>query len=151
MSTTNALNLVFPQESERQQAQHPSTLDVEPKVFSLLNAYLQPSSEVAAAIVAQEITQLYPTDPASQQPGTYDTEAYDFLLRLWELLISVVEQIPWQHPSQDKMIELMKAIRDSPNPATISFEDGVSHRVKLWTDLPVLSSVLTDNVKSHGK
>lgn len=142
MSTTSTLNLVFPQESE--------TFDFEPKIFSTLNEYLQPSSEVPPAIAAQEITQLYPTDPASQQPGTYDTEAYDFLLRLWELFIAIAEQIPWQHSSQDKVIELVKAIRDLPNPTTITFDNGFSRRVKLWTDLPVLAAVLTDNVETHG-
>ena len=150
MSATTTLNLVFPQESERERAQHLSTLDIEPKICAILDAYLQPSSEVSAAIAAQEITQFYPTDPALQQPGTHDNEAHIFLLRLWELFIKIVEQIPWQHPSQDKLVELMKAIRDLPNPTTISFDAGQSHRVKLWTDLPMLSWVLVDNVETHG-
>ena len=56
MSATTTLNLVFPQESERDKAEHLSTLDIEPKIFALLNAFFQPSSEVSAAIAAQEIT-----------------------------------------------------------------------------------------------
>ena len=151
MSTTSPLNFVFPEETERDKSWHQSNLELESKIFTILDTYLQPSSGVAAVIAAQEITQLYPTDPATQTPGTHDSLAFTFLYRLWELFIIVVEQIPWYHTSQDKVIELMKAIRDIPNPTPITFDDGFSHGVKLWTDLPVLGAVLVDNVETHGK
>ena len=149
MSATTTLNLIFPQEAEREWAYHLSTLDIEPKIFAILNVYLQPSSQVSAVIAVQEITQFYSTDPALQQPGTHNNEAHIFLLQLWVLFIKIIEQIPWHHPSQDKLVELMKAIHNLPNPTTISFEVGQSHHLKLWTDLPMLSWVLVDNVETH--
>jgi hypothetical protein len=136
---------------ERDKRWHLSNLELEWKIFMILDTYLQPSSGVSAVIAAQEITQLYPTDSATQTPGTHDSLAFTFLYRLWELFVIVVEQIPWHHTSQDKVIELMKAIRDIPSPTAITFDDGFSHGVKLWADLPVLGAVLVDNVETHGK
>jgi len=147
MSTPSTLNLVPPKHTEEQQDL--STLDAEQKTFTILDVYLQPSSEVSATTAAQEINNLFPENPDSQQ-GTLNQEAYTFLLRLWELFVVVVEQIPWQHPSQDKIIELTKAIRDLPNPITIMLEHALGDQVKLWADLPVLDEVLTDNVETHG-
>ena len=151
MSTAIPLNFILPEETERDKRWHLSNLELESKIFTILDTYLQPSSGVSAVIAAQEITQLYPTDPATQTPGTHDSLAFTFLYRLWELLVIVVEQIPWHHTSQDKVIELIKAIRDIPSPTPITFDDGFSHGVKLWADLPVLGAVLVDNVETHGK
>lgn len=153
MSTASPLNFVLPEETERDKRWHLSNLELESKTFTILDTYLQPSSGVSAVIAAQEIIQLCPTDPAipGQIPGTHDSLAFTFLYRLWELFVVVVEQIPWNHTSQDKVIELIKAIRDIPSPAPITFDDGFSHGVKLWADLPVLGAVLVDNVETHGK
>jgi len=150
MSTASPLNFVLPEETERDKRWHLSNLELESNIFTILDTYLQPSSGVSAVTAAQEITQLYPTDPATQTPGTHDSLAFTFLYRLWELFVVVVEQIPWHHTSQDKAIDLIKAIRDTPNPTPITFEDGFSHGVKLWADLPVLGAVLVDNVETHG-
>ncbi|KAF8189014.1 hypothetical protein BJ912DRAFT_1059281 [Pholiota molesta] len=140
MSTTTTLNLVFREYTAAENAQHPSTLDVEPKVFPILDAYLQPSSVISATTAAEAIAKLFP-------PGLVD---YTSLLRLWDLFIEVVEQIPWQHPSQDKLVALIKTLRDLPDPTTITIVDWDYGPTKLWADLPVLGHVLTDNLESHG-
>ncbi|KAF8972515.1 hypothetical protein BDZ97DRAFT_2054011 [Flammula alnicola] len=123
---------------------HQSTLDVEQKVFSILDAYLQPSSEMSATTAAEEIDKLFPTNTSSS------SLEFTSLMHLWDLFIVVVEQIPWQHPSQDKVAALMKAIHDLPNPRTIVIADWDNRQATLWTDLPILDDVLTDNVETHG-
>ncbi|KAF8189033.1 hypothetical protein BJ912DRAFT_385377 [Pholiota molesta] len=140
MSTTTALSLVFREYTGREKDQHLSTLDVERKVFSILDAYLQPSSAISATTAAEAIATLFP-------PGSVD---YDPLLHLWDLFIAVVEQIPWQHPSQDRLVALIKTLRDLPDPTTITIVDWGNGPTKLWTDLPVLGHVLTDNIETHG-
>ena len=111
----------------------------------ILDTYLQPSSGVSAVIAAQEITQPYPTDPATQ---ILDPPVFTFLYRLWNI---VVEKSLWCHTSQNKVIELMKAIRDIPGPMPKTFDNGFSHEAKLWADLPVLGAALVDNFETDCK
>jgi hypothetical protein len=141
MSTTTALSLSFPEYTDGQKVRHQDTLDVEQKVFSILDAYLQPSSAISTPTAAEEIDKLFP-------PASVD---YTALLHLWDLVIMVVEQIPWQHPSQDRLVALIKALRDLPDPTTIAIANWDDEPTKLWADLPVLDHVLTDNVETHGK
>ncbi|KAF8189013.1 hypothetical protein BJ912DRAFT_817950, partial [Pholiota molesta] len=111
----------------------------EQKVFSILDAYLQPSSAISTPSAAQEIDKLFP-------PASVD---YTALLHLWDLVTAVVEQIPWQHPSQDRLVALIKTLRDLPDPTTIAIANWDDEPTKLWADLPVLDHVLTDNVETH--
>ncbi|KAF8180616.1 hypothetical protein BJ912DRAFT_929258 [Pholiota molesta] len=103
MSTTTALSLA-------EKAQHLSTLDVERKVFSILDAYLQPSSAISATTAAEAIATLFP-------PGSVD---YDPLLHLWDLFIAV-----------DRLVALIKTLRDLPDPTTITIVDWGNGPTKL--------------------
>lgn len=85
------------------------TREVQPKIITIFIAYLQPLSNISTA--AREITQLH---PALRQPRASEIVVIVFLERLWELFITAVEQMPWWYPSQNKIIELIKAIRDTP-------------------------------------
>ncbi|KDR66990.1 hypothetical protein GALMADRAFT_161792 [Galerina marginata CBS 339.88] len=91
MSTTSPLNFILPEELARDQRWHLSTLELESKMFSILDTYLQPASGVSALTAAQKITQLYPTDPATQKPGTHDPLAFTFLKLLGAVLVDNVE------------------------------------------------------------
>ncbi|KAF8180638.1 hypothetical protein BJ912DRAFT_1126544 [Pholiota molesta] len=127
MSTTTALNLLFPEYTDGQKVRHQDTLDVEQKVFSILDAYLQPSSAISTPTAAQEIDKLFP-------PASVD---YTALLHLWDLVIVVTRRVDQGPPRPS-------------DPATIAIANWDDEPTKLWADLPVLDHVLTDNVETHG-
>jgi hypothetical protein len=145
MSTTTALSFSFPSYTDGQKIYRQHTLDDEHKVFSILAAYLQPSSAISATTAAEEIDKLYKPSPSPVLEDYFES-----LSHFWEIFVFVIDQIPWQHPSQDKAVALIKTLRDLPNPATIAsyWGDGTA---KLWADLPALPQVLTDSLETHGK
>jgi len=134
-------NLVFSNHSRDDE----SSLETDKRVFAILNAYIQSSSSVKAIAAAQDIDSLYPTDPATK---TIDYTSFE---HLWELFVGVAEQIPWNHPAQDKLVDLLKALRDLPDPRSMIIADWDEQPAKVWADMPVLAYVLSDGVESHGE
>ncbi|KAF9567162.1 hypothetical protein CPC08DRAFT_814364 [Agrocybe pediades] len=137
---TSNFDLFFPKFS-RESA---SSSDAERRVFDILKSYAQTSSTTTAESVANEIDVLYPTNPAT---GTID---YMTLEHLWELFVGIAEQIPWTDSAQDKLVEVLKALRDLPQQRSMVIDHWEKVPVKIWADIPVLPYVLSDGVETHG-
>ncbi|GES64670.1 hypothetical protein ATEIFO6365_0009015900 [Aspergillus terreus] len=87
------------------------------RLFESLAAYLQPSSTTPAATIADEINQ-----SALSQLGSAEPDIEPFLWEIWKLFITIARQIPPDHPSQDRLVDVVQALGDT----------------RLWTDLPLL-------------
>ena len=64
-----------------------------------------------------------------------------FLWEMWGVIISVLEQIPWKHPGQIRLIiEVIRALKDIPG-ETIDMESW--GEMDFWWDLPLLGPAMT--------
>ncbi|OJD33080.1 uncharacterized protein BKCO1_3300043 [Diplodia corticola] len=69
------------------------------KTFDVLNDYLQPQSPTSPSAAALQLNELLP------EIG---------ILQLWDIVFRVAAQVPHDHPSQEKLIDLITALRDAP-------------------------------------
>ncbi len=115
---------------------------IELHVFDILNEYLQPSSATSPTAAAQKIDSLFPLNREEQ--GKKE-EPESFLWEIWELFGRVAQQIPWKHPSQDRLAELVKALCDLPSDMKVEIWGKDS---RIWQDLPLLGPALTEMMNS---
>ncbi|CAA7270757.1 unnamed protein product [Cyclocybe aegerita] len=111
------------------------------KIFNILDTYLRPSSTIAPIDAAQEINQLFPLNRPTEGEEPNE-EPISFLWEMWELVLDVVSQLPWDHPSQERSIDLLKALRSLPDPVMVDMPGFGEMRV--WADLPILHPVLNE-------
>ncbi|EFE39615.1 conserved hypothetical protein [Trichophyton verrucosum HKI 0517] len=97
----------------------PSLEDGEPwivhrKLFEVLTGYLQPGSCTAPSAAAKEIDDLTP-DKRQSNDGKPNEDHESFLLEIWDSMIEIAKQIPSDHASQDRLVELIKALTELPS------------------------------------
>lgn len=85
---------------------------VEQKYFMILNNSLQPDSQVSAAEAAAGINELTPMNREAN--GEEAEEPESWCLEFWGTINELVKQIPHDHPSQDKMVEIIKELKALP-------------------------------------
>jgi hypothetical protein len=78
--------------------------------FRILEEYLQPSSSTTSSAAAQNIHGL--AEPLLYGSNTDDLE--DFVWEFWGIFLNVAKQIPYDSPSQERLIELVKALIEIP-------------------------------------
>ena len=61
---------------------------------------------------------------------------------MWRVVISVAQQIPWRRPGQTRLVELIQALKDLPEPMMV--DSGSWGELAIWWDLPVLGPVMTE-------
>ncbi|EAW17801.1 DUF3632 domain-containing protein [Aspergillus fischeri NRRL 181] len=110
----------------------------EQHIFNILNDYLQPSSTTPPSEAAQSIHALTPKAGSTQEESS---EMEDFLWYTWGTIIKVAKQIPHNHPSQDRLVELIHALTELP-PTTVSIWGSENC---LWKDLPMLGPSLRES------
>ncbi|KAM5444714.1 hypothetical protein MferCBS31731_000169 [Microsporum ferrugineum] len=116
---------------------------VHQKLFDILSEYLQPASSTAPSAAAKEIDSLTPKkrqglDASDDAKPKEDYES--FLLEIWNSLIEVARQIPSDHASQDRLVELVKALRELPS----TNAEIWGNTVRVWTDLPLLGPAMRE-------
>ena len=116
------------------------------RLFHILNTYLHPNATLSPANAAQEIDKLFPLNRPKEKENEDNEGPESFLWELWEVVISVAQQIPWRHPGQTRLVELIQALRDLPEPITVIM--GSWGEQAIWSDLPILGPVMTEC--SHG-
>lgn len=84
----------------------------EQRIFDILNDYLQPSSTTPPSEAAQAIHALTPTQEEN-------SALENFLWSTWGTIVGIVKQIPHNHPSQDRLVDLIHALTELP-PTTVS-------------------------------
>ncbi|KAI0851988.1 hypothetical protein F5Y00DRAFT_228345 [Daldinia vernicosa] len=106
---------------------------VDEAVFNILNDYLQLDSSVSTAQVAATISKL-PPEPEDDSKTLDD----GFFFDLWRGIVSIAEQIPYEHAAQDKLVKLMREL-------TLLSDTGLTvWELRLWTDLPILAAVFRE-------
>ncbi|KAF7177977.1 hypothetical protein CNMCM7691_006617 [Aspergillus felis] len=110
----------------------------EQHIFNILNDYLQPSSTTPPSEAAQAIHALTPKAGSTQEENP-DLE--DFLWSTWGTIIEIAKQINGNHPSQDRLVDLIYALTELP-PTTVSIWGS---ETRLWNDLPILGPSLRES------
>ena len=117
------------------------------RIFDILNMYLQPNATLSPTTAAQEIDKLFPLNRPREEDKENE-EPESFLWEMWGVVVSVAEQIPWEHPGQTRLVEVIQALNDLPGPKTVQM-DGWGKLV-IWSDLPLLDPVMTEIGHSYG-
>lgn len=94
--------------------QDPNPWRVEQKAFDILNEYLQPASTTPPEAAAQGIDSLAPMKRARPDEVQDKESPESFLSEIWSLFIAVAKQVPHDHPSQDRLVNLVKALCAMP-------------------------------------
>ena len=108
------------------------------RLFNTLNSYIQPNATLSAANAAQEIDKLFPPN----RPREEDEDTVGYLFEMWRVVISVAEQIPWKHPGQAGLVEVIQALKDLPGHKTVDMGDF--GKLVVWPDLPLLGPVMAE-------
>lgn len=114
---------------------------IEKKMFDLLSDYLQPSSTKSSEAIARALDDLFPTNRSEedQPPDEPIEEPGSFLWHMWPLFHRVAQQIPHSNSAQDRLVELVRTLRDLPaKTPTVYLEGWSDNTYKLWEDLPLL-------------
>ena len=113
------------------------------KIFHIHNMYPQPNAIISPGNAAEEIDNLFPLN----RPGNRENEEPESsLLEMWNIVVSVAEQIPWKHPGQNRLVEFIRGLRDLPEPTTVQMDDW--GELVIWSGLPILGPVMME--RNHG-
>ncbi|KAI0112819.1 hypothetical protein F4776DRAFT_342846 [Hypoxylon sp. NC0597] len=104
-------------------------------ILNIFKDYLQSRSPVSAEQVALDISKLAPK-PSGDEAPLNDR----FFFELWENIIGIAEQIPYDHPALDKLVKVMRELTLLPDIGIKVWEDRV------WIDLPVLGAVFREHL-----
>ena len=117
---------------------------IEQKMFNLLNDYLQPASTISALHTAQALDSLFPTHRSDEdQPQGEPREPPEsFLMHMWPLFLNIATQIPYNHPAQDKLAELVMTLKFLVSKTPIVHINGSD--TQLWKGLPFLFSTIEE-------
>lgn len=88
---------------------------IERKISDVLSEYLQPTSQASPPEVALKFNELFQLNQRENEKANPE----GFLWQLWDIAFNLAEQVPYNHASQDRLVELIAALRDAhfqPNP-----------------------------------
>ena len=107
----------------------------EQKIFDiLLDTFQTQSKSITAG--ARDIDALLRTSLENTSPEGLLWEA-------WNVIIKTAEQISHIDPTQDRLVELIKHLRDLPPRTVIVW----SSECKIWTDLPLLGASFAEELE----
>ncbi|EFR00783.1 hypothetical protein MGYG_03787 [Nannizzia gypsea CBS 118893] len=112
---------------------------VHQKLFDVLKTFLQPGSNAAPSSAAKDIDDLTPGKRQADD-GKPKEDYESFLLEIWNSIIEIAKQIPSDHASQDRLVELVKALSELPPIETEIW----GSTVKVWADLPLLGPAMRE-------
>lgn len=96
---------------------------VEQKYFNILNDCLQPASQLSAAEAAARINELTPMNREANGEEAEHPESW--CLEFWGTVSEIVKQIPHDHPSQDKMVEIIHELKALPGVEVVFLPNGI--------------------------
>lgn len=106
----------------------PEPWPIEEKVFTILNEYLQPSSTTTPSTAARAIDALTPMKRPDGQEEKESAES--FLWEIWGIFIAIAKQIPHEHPSQERLVEVVNALSELPSTSVEIW--GVGYSSSTW-------------------
>ncbi|GIC90148.1 uncharacterized protein Aud_006580 [Aspergillus udagawae] len=112
---------------------------IEERIFKILLDYLQ-NPTTSSATTAQALDRLFPANrPDEDQPaGEPREDPGSFLWHFWGVVHNVAQQIPYTAPEQDRLAELIKALKDLPSQTKTVYMASWDQTFDLWGDLPML-------------
>lgn len=87
------------------------------KAFDIIAAYLQPDSSASATETAASLDALTLLKRQLSE-GEKAEQLGSFLLEFWETYVVIVRQVPHDHPSQERLVELAKELDCQPTAST---------------------------------
>ncbi|KAL4066138.1 hypothetical protein J3A83DRAFT_4190405 [Scleroderma citrinum] len=105
--------------------------DVKQFTFRILHDYLQPSSLTSPTEAALHFDSGFPWD---HPDGRGKCHVRAVMEDVWELLFILIQQIPHDHPSQEKLVQFIIALRNLPVYIPVSMGDSI---IYLWKTLPM--------------
>jgi len=140
MADSTPLNLVLQSSVNKQ------PWVINQRIFHILNTYLQPNATLLLTNATQEIDKLFLLNhPREEDRENEDLES--FLFKMWGVIISVAEQIPWKHPGQTRLVEVILALKDLPGPRSVQMDSW--GKLVIWLDLPLLGPIMTE--RGYGR
>lgn len=108
---------------------------IEWMMFNIFEAYLQPGSEISVDEASQLLDSILPENrpDTSDDPDDDKEQVAGFMLELCDLIFKIAKQIPYDHESQPKFVELMKKLKHLPITET-SYQEYFSKAVPIWQD-----------------
>ncbi|RLL94446.1 hypothetical protein CFD26_100270 [Aspergillus turcosus] len=118
---------------------------IEEKIFKILLDYLQDPTAAPAA-TAQALDRLFPANrPDEDQPaGEPREDPGSFLWHFWGVVHDVAQQIPYTAPEQDRLVELIKALKGLSSETKSVYLASWHQIFELWGDLPMLGPTFRD-------
>ncbi|GFF25748.1 hypothetical protein IFM58399_01150 [Aspergillus lentulus] len=112
---------------------------IEEKIFRILQDYLQDPT-ASPAVAAQSLDRLFPANrPDEDQPADEPREEPgSFLWHFWGVVHDVARQIPYTAPEQDRLAELIKALKGLSSQTKTVYLTAWDYTFDLWGDLPLL-------------
>ena len=118
---------------------------VNQQIFDVLVVSLRPGTIQTPTDAAKAIDQLFPLN-RPKEGDQENEEPASFLFEMWGVVVDIAEQIPWNDPRQDSLVDIIRALRDLPDSRIVPM--GSWGDLQVWADLPLLGPVLTETV--HG-
>lgn len=102
---------------------------VELMMFNVLNDYLQPNSKLSDNEAARCLDAILPENRPSQ-PNEEKEPVTNWMLHLSDLIWEIAKRIPCDHESQDKLVQLLQALKRLPITQTI--ENYRGEQLSAW-------------------
>ena len=84
------------------------------KIFHTIAAYVQPDSPASAAETAAALDAISPVK-RRLDPGEIAEWPWAFLDEFWDTFLSLAQQVPYDHPSQERLVELVQELPKLPS------------------------------------
>ncbi|KAH0559380.1 hypothetical protein GP486_004104 [Trichoglossum hirsutum] len=107
-------------------------------IFDVLDEYLRPGSEKTPDIAAVQIHRYNPTIGNGKKWDYADCE--QFLWDFWEKFIEFARAIPHNHPSQERLVNLVIQLTRVEGQKTIIITQ--QRKCRFWADLPRLEECM---------
>lgn len=144
-----------------QKAKIAQTWSIMADIFAMLEEFVQPLSNTQPSAIALKINSLYPSHrqtPSKQKQDEGQEEVWveiekesggSFLWEFWELFFDTTRQIHYDDPTQDRLVQLIIALRELDCKTT--FEGRNFQGKRIWADLPQFDWVAVEFIGTLGR
>lgn len=73
-------------------------------------------------------------EDVEEENSTGKESPESFLWEMWDLVLRVGQQVPYDHPSQEKLAQLLKELKNMPVDTKVVIWNSEQ---KIWADLPI--------------
>jgi hypothetical protein len=141
-----------------QKANIAQTWSIMADIFAMLEEFVQPLSTTQPSTIALKINSLYPSHrqtPSKRKQDEGPEEVWveiekesggSFLWEFWELFFDTARQIYYDNPTQDRLVQLIIALRELDCKTT--FKGRSFQGMRIWADLPQFDWVAVEFIET---